>query len=329
MRSRIKARALAAFALGCLAALAQPAGAQQPWPSRAVTLVVPFAAGGATDILGRLLGQNLSTRLSQPVVVENRPGAGGGVGATAVAKASPDGYTLLLGAVSTHAINPSLYKSLGYDAAKDFVPIAYVAGVPNLLVVSPKRVTAKSVAELLTEIAARPAGFDFASAGNGTSIHLSGEMFKVASGLKLTHVPYRGSAPAVGDLMSGNVDLMFDNLPSALQLARNGDLRALAVTSARRSPTLPEIPTMAESGFPNFIAESWFVLFAPAGTPAAVTERLTREVTSVLESPDFNDRLATLGASPRALTGAALSAFIAEEAAKWGEVVRKSGARAD
>jgi tripartite-type tricarboxylate transporter receptor subunit TctC len=326
MRFRFKSLALAALALGCLA---QPTAAQQPWPSRAITLVVPFAAGGATDILGRLLGQGLSTRLGQPVIVENRPGAGGGVGATAVAKASPDGYTLLLGAVSTHAINPSLYKSLGYDAAKDFVPIAYVAGVPNLLVVSPKRVAAKSVAELLTEIAARPAGFDFASAGNGTSIHLSGEMFKVASGLKLTHVPYRGSAPAVGDLMSGNVDLMFDNLPSALQLARNGDLRALAVTSARRSPTLPEIPTMAESGFPNFVAESWFVLFAPAGTPAAVTERLTREVTGVLESPDFNDRLATLGASPRALTGAALSAFIAEETAKWGEVVRKSGARAD
>jgi tripartite-type tricarboxylate transporter receptor subunit TctC len=326
MRFRFKSLALAALALGCLA---QPTAAQQPWPSRAITLVVPFAAGGATDILGRLLGQGLSTRLGQPVVVENRPGAGGGVGATAVAKASPDGYTLLLGAVSTHAINPSLYKSLGYDAAKDFVPIAYVAGVPNLLVVSPKRVAAKSVAELLTEIAARPAGFDFASAGNGTSIHLSGEMFKVASGLKLTHVPYRGSAPAVGDLMSGNVDLMFDNLPSALQLARNGDLRALAVTSAQRSPTLPEIPTMAESGFPNFVAESWFVLFAPAGTPAAVTERLTREVTGVLESPDFNDRLATLGASPRALTGAALSAFIAEETAKWGEVVRKSGARAD
>jgi tripartite-type tricarboxylate transporter receptor subunit TctC len=326
IRFRFKSLALAALALGCLA---QPTAAQQPWPSRAITLVVPFAAGGATDILGRLLGQGLSTRLGQPVVVENRPGAGGGVGATAVAKASPDGYTLLLGAVSTHAINPSLYKSLGYDAAKDFVPIAYVAGVPNLLVVSPKRVAAKSVAELLTEIAARPAGFDFASAGNGTSIHLSGEMFKVASGLKLTHVPYRGSAPAVGDLMSGNVDLMFDNLPSALQLARNGDLRALAVTSAQRSPTLPEIPTMAESGFPNFVAESWFVLFAPAGTPAAVTERLTREVTGVLESPDFNDRLATLGASPRALTGAALSAFIAEETAKWGEVVRKSGARAD
>jgi tripartite-type tricarboxylate transporter receptor subunit TctC len=326
MRFRFKSLALAALALGCLA---QPTAAQQPWPSRAITLVVPFAAGGATDILGRLLGQGLSTRLGQLVVVENRPGAGGGVGATAVAKASPDGYTLLLGAVSTHAINPSLYKSLGYDAAKDFVPIAYVAGVPNLLVVSPKRVAAKSVAELLTEIAARPAGFDFASAGNGTSIHLSGEMFKVASGLKLTHVPYRGSAPAVGDLMSGNVDLMFDNLPSALQLARNGDLRALAVTSAQRSPTLPEIPTMAESGFPNFVAESWFVLFAPAGTPAAVTERLTREVTGVLESPDFNDRLATLGASPRALTGAALSAFIAEETAKWGEVVRKSGARAD
>jgi tripartite-type tricarboxylate transporter receptor subunit TctC len=329
MRSRIKAPTLAAFVLGCLAAFTQPARAQQAWPSRAITLVVPFAAGGATDILGRLLGQGLSTRLGQPVVVENRPGAGGGVGATAVAKASPDGYTLLLGAVSTHAINPTLYKSLGYDAAKDFVPIAYVAGVPNLLVVSPKRVAAKSVAELLTEIAARPAGFDFASAGNGTSIHLSGEMFKVASGLKLTHVPYRGSAPAVGDLMSGNVDLMFDNLPSALQLARNGDLRALAVTSARRSPTLPEIPTMAESGFPHFVAESWFVLFAPAGTPAAVTERLTREATGVLESPDFNARLATLGASPRALTGAALSAFIAEETAKWGEVVRKSGARAD
>lgn len=329
MRFRIKVPALAVFMLGCVAWLAQPALAQQAWPSRAITLVVPFAAGGATDILGRLLGQGLSTRLGQPVIVENRPGAGGGVGATAVAKASPDGYTLLLGAVSTHAINPSLYKSLGYDAAKDFAPIAYVAGVPNLLVVSPKRVAANSVAELLSEIAARPAGFDFASAGNGTSIHLSGEMFKVASGLKLTHVPYRGSAPAVGDLMSGNVDLMFDNLPSALQLARNGDLRALAVTSARRSPTLPEIPTMAESGFPNFVAESWFVLFAPAGTPAAVTERLTREATGVLEGPDFKDRLATLGASPRALTGAALSAFIAEETAKWGEVVRKSGARAD
>lgn len=325
----IKAPTLAAFMLGCFAVFTQPAGAQQAWPSRAVTLVVPFAAGGATDILGRLLGQGLSTRLGQPVVVENRPGAGGGVGASAVAKASPDGYTLLLGAVSTHAINPSLYKSLGYDAAKDFAPIAYVAGVPNLLVVSPKRVAAKSVAELLTEIAARPAGFDFASAGNGTSIHLSGEMFKVASGLKLTHVPYRGSAPAVGDLMSGNVDLMFDNLPSALQLVRNGDLRALAVTSARRSPTLPEIPTMAESGFPDFVAESWFVLFAPAGTPAAATERLTREVTGVLESPEFNGRLAALGASPRALTGVALAAFIAEEAAKWGEVVRKSGARAD
>ena len=330
MKSLIKALWLAACAAAVLA-IAVPTSPvrAQAWPARPVTVVVPFAAGGTTDVLGRLVGQQLSTRLGQPVIVENRAGAGGGVGASAAAKAAPDGYTLLMGAVSTHAINPSLYKTLTYDPVKDFAPIAYIAGVPNLLVVSPKRVQAKTVSELLKEIKAQPDGVSFASAGNGTSIHLSGEMFKVASGLKLTHVPYRGSGPAMADLVGGNVDLMFDNLPSALQLVKSGGLRALAITAAQRSPVLPDVPTMVESGFPNFVAESWFVLFAPAGTPATVTERLAREVTAIHEMPEFRERLAALGANPRSLTGAALTAFIADEARNWGEVVRKSGAQAE
>lgn len=305
-----------------------PLGARaQTYPSRPVTIIVPFVAGGTTDIMARLMADRLGNALGQRFIVENRPGAGGNPGSAAVARAEPDGLTLLMGTVGTHAINSSLYAKMPFDPVRDFAPIAFVSGVPNAMIVNPERIPVRTPAEFLEFARNKPGGANMASSGLGTSIHLSGEMFQQRTGLKMTHVPYRGSAPALTDMLSGQVDVMFDNLPSCLGFIQGGQLRALAVTSAARSAALPDVPTMAESGFPGFDASSWFGLFAPRGTPEAITARLNRESLAALGTDDMRRRLAELGAEPRPMTPVEFAAFIAAEQERWAAAVKASGAR--
>jgi tripartite-type tricarboxylate transporter receptor subunit TctC len=303
--------------------------AQQAYPTRPVRIIVPFPAGGTTDIFARLLGEKLSQSLGQQFVIENRGGAGGNIGADAVAKAEPDGYVLVMGTVGTHAINASLYAKMPYDALTDFAPVAYVAGVPNLMVVSPRTVKATTVQDFIAEAKAAARKFSMASSGNGTSIHLSGELFKQMTGVEMPHVPYRGSGPAVNDLIAGQVDVMFDNLPSSIEHARAGTLRALAVTSRQRSPALPDVPTLAEAGLPDFEATSWFALFAPKGTPKEITTKLNQEVKKALESPELQKRFADLGGEISPMSPDELMTLVRAEHEKWAKVVKTSGAKVD
>ena len=319
-------RAVLALAIGLAAGTASAQGA---YPDRPVRVVVPFAAGGTTDIFARLLGERLSQALGQQFVIENRGGAGGNIGADAVAKADPDGYTLVMGTVGTHAINASLYAKMPYDALGDFAPVAYVAGVPNLMVVNPKNVKAANVQDFIAEAKGAARRFNMASSGNGTSIHLSGELFKQITGVEMPHVPYRGSGPAVNDLIGGQVDVMFDNLPSSIEHAKAGTLRPLAVTSAQRSPAIPNVPTLAESGLPGFEATSWFALFAPKGTPAAIVAKLNQEVRKALETPELQKRFAELGGEIRPMSPDELAAYVRSEHDKWAKVVKAAGAKLD
>lgn len=305
------------------------AWAQAHYPNRSVRIIVPFAAGGTTDIFARFIGERLSAALGQQFVIENRGGAGGNIGADAVAKAAPDGYTLVMGTVGTHAINPSLYAKMPYDPLTDFEPVAFAAGVPNLMVVNPRNVKATSVQAFIAEAKAAPKKFTFASSGNGTSIHLSGELFKQITGVEMPHVPYRGSGPAVNDLVGGQVDVMFDNLPSSIEQVKAGNLRALAVTSSARSPALPDMPTLAESGLPGFEASSWFALFAPKGTPAAITTRLNAEVRKALDAPELRKRFTDLGGDIRPMSPDELMAYVRAEHAKWATVAKASGAKVE
>jgi tripartite-type tricarboxylate transporter receptor subunit TctC len=304
------------------------AKADETYPNRPVRIVVSFSAGGPTDIVGRVFAQKLSELLGQQFYVENKVGAGGNIGADQVAKSPPDGYTLLMGTVGTHAINPSLYAKMPYDHVKDFVPVILVAGVPNVLVVNPS-LPVNSVQELIAYAKANPNKLNFASSGNGTSIHLSGELFKTMTGVQMTHVPYKGSAPALTDLIGGQVQLMFDNLPSSLQFIKAGKLRALAVTSLARSSTLPELPTLAESGLPGFEASSWFGVLAPAGTPNDIVKKLNGEIAAWLASPDAKEKLAAQGAIAAGGTPDTFVTHIAAESAKWAKVVKASGAHVD
>jgi tripartite-type tricarboxylate transporter receptor subunit TctC len=305
------------------------------WPTRPVRIVVPFAAAGTTDILARALAPELQRAFGQPFVVENKPGAGGNTGSAEVAKAPPDGYTLLMGTVGTHAINPSLYTRMPYDAVRDFVPVTLVAGVPNVVVMNPgsaQRYGVDSVATLVRALKANPGRFNMASSGNGTSIHLAGELFKSMTGTFMVHFPYRGSGPALVDLMAGNMDIMFDNLPSALPHIRSGRLKALAVTSAVRSGALPDVPTVAEAGGPalkDFEASSWFGLLAPAGTPADIVGRIQTESAKALGTPAIKERLVAQGAVPSGNTSAEFGRFIEAETRKWAQVVKRSGAQVD
>jgi len=300
----------------------------QAWPSKPIKWVVPFAPGGTTDILARTVGEKLGAALGQPVIVENRPGAGGGVGADFVAKSPPDGYTLVGGTISTHAINASLYKSLPYDPVRDFVPITLIARLPNLLVINPN-VPAKNVAELVTLMKANPGKYTFASSGNGTSQHLSGELFKSIAGVDMQHVPYKGSPPALQDVVGGQVTMTFDNITTALPLAKAGNLRALAVTTAQRSAVAPEIPTMAEAGLPGYEIGSWQGVFAPAGTPPEIVRRLNTEIVRILKSPEVHDKLIALGAEPVGNSVDEFTAMVKSEVVKWADVVKRSGARVD
>lgn len=323
-------RKLLSLALGLMLSLGAPALARaQAYPSKPIRVVVPFPPGGATDIFARLIGQKLSATFGQQVVVDNRPGAGGNVGADLVAKAEPDGYTLIMGTVGTHAINASLYPNMPYDMEKDFAPVAFAAGVPNVMEVNPGAVKATTVQEFIAEAKARKDPFSVASSGNGTSIHLAAELFKQMTGVEMVHVPYRGSAPALNDLIAGQVQVMFDNLPASIQQIRAGKLRALAVTSAKRSSALPDTPTVAEAGVPGFEASSWFALFAPARTPKEIVERLNAEVNKALETPELQKRFEEIGGERRLLTPAELGAFAKAEREKWAKVVQLSGAKPD
>jgi len=313
----------AALALG---AVAGPASAQTAaFPSKPLRLVVTFPAGGAPDILARLFADK--AQLGQPVVVDNVPGAGGNIGADRVAKAPPDGYSLVMGTVGTHAINGALYSKMSYDMVKDFAPVGFVASTPNLLVVN-NDVPAKTVAELIAWLKANPGKASFGSPGVGSSVHVSGELFKSLTGTQMQHVPYKGRQFAIPDLVGGQIQLMFDNMPSALPMAKEGKIRALAVTTARRNPAAPEVPTVAET-VPGFDATSWFAVFAPAGTPAAVVQRLNAEMQRVFKLPDVVDKLKALGLDPQVGSPEDLARYQAAEIGKWAKVVKDSGARAD
>ena len=307
----------------------------QSWPSKPIRIVVPFAAGGTTDILARALAPELQKALGQPVVVDNKPGAGGNVGAAEVAKAPGDGYTFLMGTVGTHGINAALYPKLPYDPVKDFVPVTLVAGVPNVVVMNPesaRRWGIESVADLVRVLRANPGKLNMASSGNGTSIHLSGELFKSMTQTFMVHIPYRGSGPALVDLMGGSMDVMFDNLPSAMPQIRAGKLKALAVTSAKRSSALPDLPTVEQAGgatLKGYDASSWFGLLAPAGTPMEVVNRVQQETAKALSAPEIKQRLEGQGAIPSGNTSAEFAKHIADETAKWAKVVKASGAKVD
>jgi tripartite-type tricarboxylate transporter receptor subunit TctC len=300
----------------------------QDYPSRPIRIIVPFPAGGTADLLARQIGQTMSGALRQQVVIENRTGAGGNIGADLAAKSKPDGYTLLMGTVSTHAINPNLYQEMPYDPVKDFAPVTMVARMPNLLVVHPS-VPASNVAELIALAKARPGALAFASAGNGTTQHLAGELFKKMAGVDMIHVPYKGNAPAVTDLVGGQVQVMFDNIPISLQQVRAGKLRALAVTGPARSPVLPELPTLAESGLPGYSITSWFGLYAPSGTSPQIIERLNREANKALATAQIRRRLTDQGIEPTGGTPGQFADFMRAELVKWGKIVRESGARVE
>jgi tripartite-type tricarboxylate transporter receptor subunit TctC len=321
---------IAALAASLVVAVAVPpaALAQTAFPTRPIRIVVPFPPGGTTDILARAAAQKMAEAWKEQAVVDNRPGAGGNIGAELVAKAPPDGYTMLMGTVGTHSINASLYAKMPYDHVRDFAPVILVAAVPNVLVVHPS-VPVNTVAELIAYAKANPGKLNFASSGSGTSIHLAGELFKVMAGVQMAHVPYKGSAPAIADLVGGQVQLMFDNLPSALPQITAGRLRALGVTSAQRAPALTGVPTIAESGLPGYEASSWFGLLAPAGTPKDVVAKVNGEVARWLASPEAKEKLLSQGANAAGGTPEDFARHIAAETAKWQQVVKASGAKVD
>lgn len=318
----------AAAALGSILLAPGTVAAQPAFPSKPLTIVVPFSAGGTTDILARIVGQALSTELGQPVIIDNRAGAGGNIGGQVAAKATADGHTLFMGTVGTHAINASLYKKMPFDPVKDFAPLTRVANVPNLLVANPAQ-PYKSVAELIAYAKANPGKVNFGSSGNGSSIHLSGELFNAMAKVQMVHVPYKGSAPAMTDLLGNQIGIMFDNLPSAIQHVRSGKLRPIAVTTAKRSPELPNVPTIAEAGVPGYEATSWFGLFAPAATPPAAINKLNAAIVKVLGQADIKKKINEQGAEVYSETPEQFAAFIQKEAVKWGKVVRDSGASMD
>lgn len=312
------------FALVLLAGAATVAAAQS-YPNKPLRLVVTFPPGGAPDILARLFADK--AQLGQPVVVDNRPGAGGNIGAEMVAKAPPDGYTIVMGTVGTHSINGALYRQMPYDMVKDFAPLGHVASAPNLLVVT-NELPVRTVPELIAYMKANPNKLSFGSPGIGTSVHVSGELFKSMTGTQMTHVPYKGRQFAIPDLVGGSIQVMFDNMPSALPMAKEGKIRALAQTTATRSSAAPDVPTVAES-VPGFEATTWFAMFAPAGTPKDVVARLNAEMQRLYRLPDVVEKMKTLGLEPWVSTPEELAKYQATEIAKWAKVVKDSGAKAD
>ena len=315
-------RLIAALLLATLAGTA-PA---QTYPTKSIRLVVTFPTGGAPDILARIFSEKNS--LGQPVVVDNKPGAGGNIGAEIVAKSPGDGYALVMATVGTHAINGALYSKMPYDMVKDFTAIGLIASTPNLLVVNTS-LPVKNVAELIAYGKANPNKLSFGSPGIGSSIHVSGELFKSMTGVQMTHVPYKGRQFALPDLLGGQIQLMFDNMPSALPMAKEGKLRALGQTGAKRSPSAPDVPTIAEQGLPGFEATAWFALFGPAGMPREVVAKLNTEMQRIYKLADVQEKLKTLGLDPVLSSPEELAKYQASEIAKWAKVVKDSGARAD
>ncbi|HEY9207548.1 Bug family tripartite tricarboxylate transporter substrate binding protein [Acidovorax sp.] len=327
--------AMVALSLGCALAALPAAHAQGTWPTKPVRIVVPFAPGGTTDILARALVPDLSRAFGQQFIVDNRAGAGGNVGAEIVAKSPADGYTLLMGTVGTHGINRALYAKLPYDPIKDFVPVTLVAAVPNVMVMNTDKAKAlgvNNVQDFIRAAKASPGKMNMASSGNGTSIHLAGELFKSMTGTYMLHLPYRGSGPALMDMVAGNADVMFDNLPSSMAQIKAGKLVALAVTSSQRSAALPDVPTVEQAGGPalkGYEASSWFGLLAPAGTPPDIVNRVQQEVAKALASPGMKERLMAQGAIPGGNTPTEFARHIDNEHRKWAGVVKASGAKVD
>ena len=314
-------------ALPLIASLAAGASLAQDYPSRPVRMVVPFSPGGSTDVLARIVGQKLTERSGQPVIIENRAGAGGNIGAEQVARSAPDGYTLLLGGVP-HAISASLYSKLPYDMARDLAAIAEVASFPSAIVLHPS-LPANSVKELIALARARPGQLSFGSAGNGSPNHLSLELFQTMAGVRMVHVPYKGSGQLVGDLLAGQVQLASMGLPVAVPHVQSGKLRAIAVTGAARSSLLPEVPTVSEAALPGFEVTSWYGVFAPAGLPADIVAKLNSEIGSVVTAAEVKERLAALGAEPSVKSPDQFGRYVRQEIAKWAKVVKDSGAKAE
>ena len=320
-----------AFTAVLLACIAQPCGPYalaQQYPTKPIRYVVPFPAGGTTDILARMVGAKLTEAWGQQIIVDNRPGAGGNLGSDIASKAPPDGYTVLGGTVSSHSINTSLYSKMPYHPLRDFAPVTLMVMVPNVLVVHPS-VPAKSVKEFVALAKARPGQLRFASAGNGTSQHLSGELFMMLTGTKMIHVPYKGSAPASSDLIGGQIELSFENSTIAVPYIRGGRMRALGVTTAKRTGALPDTPTIAEAGVPGFEVSSWQGVFVPAGTPTDIVTKLNAEIVRIIGLPDIQRRLADIGADTVGNTPDQFIAFIKTELDKWQKVVKASGAKID
>ncbi len=317
-----------AFAVAAMSVVPQASFAQDPWPSKPITYVVPFPAGGTTDTLARLISQKLGPALGTTIVVENRAGAGGNIGSDFVAKAAPDGYTILGGTISSHAINATLYPKLPYDPLKSFAPITSIGTNANVLVVASAS-PFQSVKDIVAASKAKPGSLSFASAGNGTSQHLSGELFKSIAGIDIVHIPYKGSAPAIQDVMGGQVPFMFDTSVVAAPFIEGGKLRALAVTSAKRAALLPNVPTMAESGVTNYDVVSWQAIFAPAGTPPAIVQRLHTEIAKIIKSAEMQERFAKLGLDPSGMTPADLAKFQASEITKWAAVIKSGNIKVD
>lgn len=314
------------------AALALPgvaiAQTEANWPSRPIKWVVPFPPGGAMDAIARTLGDQAARELGQPFVIENRPGAGGNIGADYVAKLPGDGYTIMITSIGM-ATNPALYTKLSYDPVKDFAPISLLAVVPNVLVVNAAKSADKSVKDALAHARREPGKLTYASAGNGTSIHLAGEMFAALAGVQLLHVPYKGSGPAVTDMLGGQVDLMFDSITSARPHIQSGKLRALGVTTARRSSALPDVPTIAEAGVPGYEVSPWFAVFAPAGTPATVVARLNQVLNGAMKQPDTLKKLAGVGAEPIGSTPQELASHLNQELDRWSLLIKERNIRLD
>ena len=317
-------RSFVAFVFACIALQA----AAQTYPAKPVHVIVPFPPGGAADLLTRALGKKLTEAWGQAVVPDNRPGAGGNIGAEAAAKAAPDGYTLFMAAVTTHAVSMSLYSKLGYDLEKDLAPVSLVANVPHILVAHPS-VPAKNLMEVIAYLKAQGGKVNFASQGNGTLSHLEYELMKSMGGFSANHIPYKGSAPAMTDLLSGTVTLLFASIPSSLPQVRAGKLRGIAVASSRRSPVLPDLPTLSEAGLTGFAADSWFGIMVPAGTPKDVIARLNAEVIKALDSAEVKDIITKQGGEVKGSSPEGMAAQIRGDREKWGKVVRESGAKAE
>lgn len=315
------AAALAAF-------IAAPSAARaQDFPTRAVTMIVPFPAGGSTDLVARLVATKMSQGLGQQIVVENRGGAGGNIGSAAVAKAEPDGYTILMGTVATHALNPAIYTKMPYNAETDFAPVSLLAVVPNVLVVHPS-LPVNSVADLVALLKKEPGKYSYASSGNGTPLHLSGELFKTLAGVDMVHIPYKGAGPALIDVVGGQVPIMFDNLPSSTGHIREGRLKGLGVTTAKRASSFPDMPAIAET-LPEYETYTWNALFAPAGTPPEVIKRLNEEANKAVADPEVKAKLADFSAEVVGSTPEELGAHVKAELAKWAPIVKASGAKVD